>query len=219
MEMDNDADYGAMEKIAQGVNSRKRGEPIRVIYDKDMPREMQKRVFERLNVRELDTSLAGGRYQNHRDLMSFPDCGHAELKYEKWQPVMKPEFLSDTSIFDSIRRQDRFIHVPYHSFDAYIRLLREAALRPSVKEIKIGSADWMPRNLVNRIEVMPPVYDEDMKRDLMRTLDYGLRDTANGRIVDRLGTNAIQPVKDGETPFRSQEQLHIIYSQQNNNEQ
>ena len=452
MEMDNDADYGAMEKIAQGVNSRKRGEPIRVIYDKDMPREMQKRVFERLNVRELDTSLAGGRYQNHRDLMSFPDCGHAELKYEKWQPVMKPEFLSDTSIFDSICRQDRFIHVPYHSFDAYIRLLREAALRPSVKEIKttlyrlakdskvvkalicaarngkkvtavvelmarfdeesnikwskrmqeeginvifgveglkihskllyikttkgdiacvgtgnfhegnarvytdylmmtarqgivsevakvfdfidrpfspmrfkellvspnsmksriirlfdneiknahegkpawvkikinhitdqdivnkmyaaskagvridalvrgncslvhgvegvsenirivgiidrylehsrilvfcnndrprffIGSADWMPRNLVNRIEVMTPVYDEDMKRDLMRTLDYGLCDTANGRIVDGLGTNAIQPVKDGETPFRSQEQLHIVYSQQNNNEQ
>lgn len=450
MEMDNDADYGAMEKIAQGVNSRKRGEPIRVIYDKEMPREMQKRVFERLNVRELDTSLAGGRYQNHRDLMSFPDCGHAELKYEKWQPVMKPEFLSDTSVFDSIRRQDRFIHVPYHSFDAYIRLLREAALRPSVKEIKttlyrlakdskvvkalicaarngkkvtavvelmarfdeesnikwskrmqeegvnvifgveglkihskllyikttkgdiacvgtgnfhegnarvytdylmmtarqgivsevakvfdfidrpfspmrfkellvspnsmksriirlfdneiknahegkpawvkikinhitdqdivnkmyaaskagvridalvrgncslvpgvegisenirivgiidrylehsrilvfcnndrpryfIGSVDWMPRNLVNRIEVMTPVYDEDMKRDLMRTLDHGLSDTVNGRIVDGLGTNEIQPVKDGEAPFRSQEQLHIAYSQQNDN--
>ena len=81
----------------------------------------------------------------------------------------------------------------------------------------IGSADWMPRNLVNRIEVMTPVYDEDMKRDLMRTLDYGLRDTVNGRIVDGLGTNEIQPVKDGEVPFRSQEQLHIAYSQQNDN--
>ena len=81
----------------------------------------------------------------------------------------------------------------------------------------IGSADWMPRNLVNRIEVMTPVYDEDMKRDLMRTLDYGLSDTVNGRIVDGLGTNEIQPVKDGEVPFRSQEQLHIAYSQQNDN--
>ena len=64
---------------------------------------------------------------------------------------------------------------------------------------------------------MTPVYDEDMKRDLMRTLDYGLRDTVNGRIVDGLGTNEIQPVKDGEVPFRSQEQLHIAYSQQNDN--
>ena len=49
---------------------------------------------------------------------------------------MKPEFLSEESIFEQIRAKDRFIHVPYHSFDAYIRLLREAALRPSVKEIK-----------------------------------------------------------------------------------
>ena len=77
MEMDNDADYGAMEKIALGVSSRKRGEPIRVIYDRNMPHDMQKKVFERLNVRELDTLLAGGRYQNHRDLMSFPDCHEA----------------------------------------------------------------------------------------------------------------------------------------------
>ena len=445
MEVDNDADYGAMEKIALGVSSRKRGEPIRVIYDKDMPRDMQKRVFDRLNVRELDTSLAGGRYQNHRDLMSFPDCGHNELKYEKWQPVMKPEFLAEESLFEQIRKKDRFIHVPYNSFDAYIRLLREAALRPSVKEIKttlyrlakdskvvkalicaarngkkvtavvelmarfdeesnikwskrmqeegvnvifgveglkihskllyinttkgdiacvgtgnfhegnarvytdylmmtarqgivsevakvfdfidrpfspmrfrellvspnsmksrilrlfdneiknaqegrpawvkikinhitdpdvvnkmyaasragvridalvrgncslvpgiegvsdnirivgiidrylehsrilifcnndkpryfIGSADWMPRNLVNRIEVLTPVYDDEMKRDLMRTVDYGLRDTTNGRIVDGRGTNEIQPVKEGVEPFRSQEELHIEYN-------
>ena len=446
MEMDNDADYGAMEKIALGVDSRKKGDPIRVIYDREMPRDVQKRVFDRLNVRELDTSLAGGRYQNHRDLMSFPDCGHTELRYERWQPVMKPEFLAEESVLDLIRRKDRFIHVPYHSFDAYIRLLREAALRPSVKEIKttlyrlakdskvvkalicaarngkkvtavvelmarfdeesnikwskrmqdeginvvfgveglkihskllyirstkgdlacvgtgnfhegnarvytdylmmtarrgvvaevgrvfdfierpfspmrfrellvspnsmktrllrlfdaeianaqegrpawvkikinhitdpdvvqkmyaasqagvridalvrgncslvpgiagvsenirvvgiidrylehsrilifcnngkpryfIGSADWMPRNLVSRIEVLAPVYDDDMKRDLLRTVDFGLRDTTNGRIVDGHGTNGIQPAAEGQQPFRSQEELHKAYNE------
>ena len=76
----------------------------------------------------------------------------------------------------------------------------------------IGSADWMPRNLVNRIEVLTPVYDDEMKRDLMRTVDYGLRDTTNGRIVDGRGTNEIQPVKEGVEPFRSQEELHKAYS-------
>ena len=445
MEMVGDADYGAMEKIALGVSSRKKGDPIRLIYDKDMPRDMQKRVFDRLDIRELDTSLAGGRYQNHRDLMSFPDCGHTELKYPKWQPVMKPEFTGEESVLELIRQKDRFIHVPYHSFDTYIRLLREAALRPSVKEIKttlyrlakdskvvkalicaarngkkvtavvelmarfdeesnikwskrmqeegvnvifgveglkihskllyirsdkgdiacigtgnfhegnarvytdylmmtarrgivgevakvfdfidrpfspmrfrellvspnsmksrllrlfdneiknaqegrpawvkmkinhitapdivnkmyaaahagvriealvrgncsvvpntdgvngnirivgiidrylehsrilifsgggkpryfIGSADWMPRNLVNRIEVMAPVYDDDLKADLMRTVDYGLQDTMNGRLVDGRGTDAIQPVPEGQQPFRSQEALHEAYN-------
>ena len=76
----------------------------------------------------------------------------------------------------------------------------------------IGSADWMPRNLVNRIEVLTPVYDDEMKRDLMRTVDYGLRDTTNGRIVDGRGTNEIQPVNEGVEPFRSQEELHKVYS-------
>ena len=76
----------------------------------------------------------------------------------------------------------------------------------------IGSADWMPRNLVNRIEVLTPVYDEDMKKDLMRTIDFGLRDTTNGRIVDGKGTNEIQAVKEGEKPFRSQEELHNVYN-------
>ena len=136
MEMDNDADFGTMEKIALGVNSRKKGEAVRVIYDREMPKEMQKKLRERLNTKELDTSLAGGRYQNHKDLMSFPDCGHKELKYEKWAPIMKPEFLSNESILDQIREKDRFIHVPYHSFNGYIRVLREAATKPEVKAIK-----------------------------------------------------------------------------------
>ena len=136
MEMDNDADFGTMEKIALGVSSRKKGEAVRVIYDREMPKEMQKKLRERLDTKELDTSLAGGRYQNHKDLMSFPDCGHKELKYEKWAPIMKPEFLSNESILEQIRQKDRFIHVPYHSFNGYIRVLREAATKPEVKAIK-----------------------------------------------------------------------------------
>ena len=136
MEMDNDADFGTMEKIALGVSSRKKGDAVRVIYDHEMPREMQKKLRERLNTKELDASLAGGRYQNHKDLMSFPDCGRNDLKYDKWTPIMKPEFISNESILDQIRQKDRFIHVPYHNFNGYIRVLREAAIKPEVKSIK-----------------------------------------------------------------------------------
>ena len=71
----------------------------------------------KLNVSKLDVSLGSSRYQNHKDLMGFPDCGHDELKYPKWAHVMKPEFLAQESILDQIRRKDLFIHVPYHSFD------------------------------------------------------------------------------------------------------
>lgn len=440
MEMDNDADFGTMEKIALGVNSRKKGDAVRVIYDHEMPREMQRKLRDRLNTKELDASLAGGRYQNHKDLMSFPDCGRNDLKYDKWTPIMKPEFVSNESILDQIRQKDRFIHVPYHNFNGYIRVLREAAIKPEVKSIKttlyrlakdskvvkalitaarngkkvtavvellarfdeesnikwskrmqeegvnvifgveglkihskllyieskkgniacigtgnfhegnakiytdylmmtarpkivnevakvfdfidrpfspfrfsellvspnsmksrilrmldteirnasegkeawvkikinhitdtdmvtklyqaskagvkiaivirgncslvpgikglsenircvgiidrylehsrilifanggkpryfLGSADWMPRNLLNRIEVLTPVYDEELQTDLMRTISYGMRDTTNGRIVDGKGTNNFV---EGE-PFRSQQELYKEY--------
>lgn len=440
MEMDNDADFGTMEKIALGVSSRKKGEAVRVIYDHEMPREMQRKLRDRLNTKELDASLAGGRYQNHKDLMSFPDCGRNDLKYDKWTPIMKPEFVSNESILDQIRQKDRFIHVPYHNFNGYIRVLREAAIKPEVKSIKttlyrlakdskvvkalitaarngkkvtavvellarfdeesnikwskrmqeegvnvifgveglkihskllyieskkgniacigtgnfhegnakiytdylimtarpkivnevakvfdfidrpfspfrfsellvspnsmksrilrmldteirnasegkeawvkikinhitdtdmvtklyqaskagvkidivirgncslvpgikglsenircvgiidrylehsrilifanggkpryfLGSADWMPRNLLNRIEVLTPVYDEELQADLMRTISYGMRDTTNGRIVDGKGTNNFV---EGE-PFRSQQELYKEY--------
>lgn len=136
MDVDYDSDYGAMERIALGVNSRKHGEPIRVIYDRSMPHDMQKTIMSKLKVRELDTTLGSERYQNHKDLMSFPDCGHADLKYPKWKQILKPEFVSVESVLDLIREKDRFLHVPYHSFNGYIRVLREAALKPEVKEIK-----------------------------------------------------------------------------------
>lgn len=136
MEVDNEGDYGAMEKIARGVSSRTRGEAIRVLYDAAMPRTMREKIIKRLHLGEHDTLLATGRYQNHKDVMAFPDCGRYDLKYPQRPPLTKPEFQSETSILQTIRERDRFLHVPYHSFNAYIRLLREAALSPEVKEIK-----------------------------------------------------------------------------------
>ena len=74
MELDNDQDYSTIERIAAGVDSRKRGDAVRVLFDSEMPRQMRKRILDRLDLTELDTSLASGRYQNHKDLMKFPDC-------------------------------------------------------------------------------------------------------------------------------------------------
>ena len=437
MDIDNDLNYGVVQKVAKGVKSRKRGEPIRVIYDERMPKDLLRKIMARLNVDQLDTIVSGGRYQNHKDFMGFPDCGKKELRYPAWTPIVKPEMETEECVLDTIRQKDRFLHVPYHSFNSFIRLLREAALNPDVSEIRatlyrlakdskvvntlicaarngkkvtvviellarfdeesnikwskrmqeagidvvfgveglkvhsklvyigckggdiacigtgnfhegnaktytdymvmtarptlvrevkkvfdfirkpfkpvrfrellvspndmkprilrlidneiknakagidawirmkinhitdedvveklydaaaagvkvsivlrgncslmpsgvenmhvvgiidrylehsrilifanggspkyfMGSADWMPRNLVNRVEVLTPVYDDDLQRDLARTVDFGLRDTTNGRIVDGCGKNELQ---QGE-PFRSQERLYVDY--------
>lgn len=136
MELDNDLRNGMLQKISKGVKSRKRGEALRVIYDAEMPKDLLKRVIDKLNLDKLDTCLGGGRYHNHKDLMSFPDCGRTDLKYPVWEPLVKPELDSEESLLKLIQQKDRFIHVPYHSFDYYIRVLQEAAISKEVKSIK-----------------------------------------------------------------------------------
>lgn len=136
MEIDNDLRNGMLQKISKGVKSRKKGDALRVIYDSQMPKDMLKRVMNKLNLDKLDTVLSGGRYHNHKDLMSFPDCGRKDLKYPAWPPIIKPKLDSGKSLLKLIQESDRFIHVPYHSFDYYIRVLQEAAISKEVKSIK-----------------------------------------------------------------------------------
>ena len=136
MEIDNDLRNGMLQKISKGVKSRRKGDALRVIYDAAMPKGLLKRVLNKLNLDKLDTVLASGRYHNHKDLMSFPDCGRKDLKYPSWEPIIKPELRNGQSLLKQIQEQDRYIHVPYHSFDYYIRVLQEAAIHKGVKSIK-----------------------------------------------------------------------------------
>ncbi len=136
MEIDNDLRTGLMQKISMGVKSRKKGQALRVIYDAQMPRDVLKRVLAKLKIDKLDTLLASGRYQNHRDFMGFPDCGRKDLKSPKWSSIMKSELMGEGSLLEAVRQKDRFIHVPYHDFASYIRLLQEAAIHKEVKSIK-----------------------------------------------------------------------------------
>ena len=50
-----------------------------------------------------------------------------------------------------------------------------------------------------------------ISKSLRRTVEYGLRDTANGRLVDGKGTDQLQ---EGEI-FRSQEELYKYYLEHN----
>lgn len=136
MEIDNDLRNGMLQKISKAVKSRKKGDALRVIYDADMPKDLLKRVMNKLNLDKLDTVMGGGRYHNHKDLMAFPNCGRMDLKYPVWEPVIKPELNKGESLLRLIQKGDRFIHVPYHSFDYYIRVLQEAAVSKEVKSIK-----------------------------------------------------------------------------------
>lgn len=136
MELDNEIRSGVMEKVSKGVKSRKRGTPIRMVYDSQMPKDLLKLLLGKLNMDSTDTQVAGGRYHNLKDLMRFPDCGRKELKFPPQPPLFKAELDRTDSILGVVRSHDCYLHYPYHSFSSYLRVLREAAISKEVSGIK-----------------------------------------------------------------------------------
>jgi polyphosphate kinase len=74
-------------------------------------------------------------------------------------------------------------------------------------EVYISSADWMPRNLDRRVELLVPVEDSACRRRLISILDVHFRDTVKGRYLQPDGTYASAAVKGRRKGVRSQERL------------
>ena len=56
------------------------------------------------------------------------------------------------------------------------------------EEIFMGSADWMPRNLDRRVEIVFPVEDEEIKKEIKHILDVEFKDNVKAHILQPDGT-------------------------------
>lgn len=56
------------------------------------------------------------------------------------------------------------------------------------EEVYLSSADWMPRNLERRVEILFPVDDEKLKGEIRSILDLQLRDSVKAHILQKDGT-------------------------------
>lgn len=138
MEIDDDLHIDRLQKVANAVNNRRKGPAMRVIYDREMPQQLLNKILHHLKVDAMDTLQPSGRYHNHKDFMTLPDFGRTDLTYAPMPPLVPAELKSGKSLLSEIQQRDRFIHVPYHTFDYFIRLLQEAAVSPAVRSIKIS---------------------------------------------------------------------------------
>jgi polyphosphate kinase len=74
------------------------------------------------------------------------------------------------------------------------------------EEVYTGSADWMPRNFDRRVEVIAPVYDEQLKKYLVEeVLNVYLRDNVKARVLESDGSYVRLAVAPGEERINSQE--------------
>ena len=74
------------------------------------------------------------------------------------------------------------------------------------EDIYLSSADWMPRNLIRRVELLFPVEDPDCKARVMEVLDVELEDTVRSHFLDSDGSYHKLDLR-GKKKLDSQEEL------------
>lgn len=74
------------------------------------------------------------------------------------------------------------------------------------EEYYMGSADWMPRNLDRRVEIIFPVLDEELQRQVRHILEVELEDNVKAHLMLADGTYAKQD-KRGKVLVNSQQQF------------
>jgi polyphosphate kinase len=135
IDIDNDISTTLIQKIQKGLKNRRKGKPVRFIYDKEMDPGLLEFLIRKLNLTKRDNLIPGGRIHNFRHFMDFPEhIFNGESK--KRRPFEHPLLLEER-ITDVVMKRDIMLHFPYHSFNPVIDLLREAAIDPDVNSIKI----------------------------------------------------------------------------------
>jgi polyphosphate kinase len=138
LDLDDDLTLSFIEKIEKSLKQRKKGIPVRFVYDEKMPEDLLSYLLHALNLKAGINTIPGGRYHNFKDFISFPDFGRPEFVYPKQLPCKVPQFEKGRGIIETILKEDVLLHFPYQRFSYIVDLLREAAIDPKVKEIKIN---------------------------------------------------------------------------------
>ncbi len=137
LDIDNDLSKSFIEKISASVDNRRLSDPVRFVYDRAIEEDTLNFLKERMGIEDTDSVIPGGRYHNRRDYMGFPSLGRHDLTYEKIKPLPVVGLSMEGSLFDRIAQKDYLQYAPYHTFTYVIKFLREAALDPKVRSIKI----------------------------------------------------------------------------------
>ncbi len=137
LDFESDLSKSFIDKISDSVKHRQIGEPVRFVYDKMIHTETLEYLMSKMGIDTTDSIIPGGRYHNRRDYMDFPSLGRTDLLYDKIEPLPIKGLSLEASIFEAIAEKDYLLYAPYQTFSYVVKFLREAALDPSVKTIKI----------------------------------------------------------------------------------
>ena len=134
---DIDMSKSYIKKISEYVRKRKYSNPVRLVYDKDISKSTLDFIIKKLKITSNDSLIPGARYHQRRDYMSFPDLSRDDLLYKKRKPLNISNLNIEANLLTQISKKDFLMYTPYHSFSYLVSFLRQSAIDPNVKSIKI----------------------------------------------------------------------------------
>jgi len=137
LDLDKEVSGKFIDALSKSLQKRKKGTPMRLLYDTEMPMDMLKYLVSKMGLHG-ESLIPGNRYHNFKNFISFPNVGGPDLEFVKY-PALPVEDLSfGKSLLGLIAKKDYMVSTPYQSYDYVIHFLREAAIDPKVKEISIA---------------------------------------------------------------------------------
>lgn len=137
-DLTDEVDLSLLEKMSEGLKQRLTAEPVRFVYDDQMPDDLLALIKAKLHISSYDHIRGGGRYHSFKDLMSFPNVGRKYLEHKKMPALNSAMFDKHITAFEAINERDILLHYPYHKFSYLTELVRQSSFDPKVRSIKIN---------------------------------------------------------------------------------
>ena len=87
LEIADDISENYIDKLSKSLQQRKKGSPVRFIYDRCLPEDLLKIITRKLNFGPDDVIIPSNRYHNFKDFMKFPKLGQKQFYNEDLFPV------------------------------------------------------------------------------------------------------------------------------------
>ncbi len=141
-------------------NLRKRhfGSVVRLEIADDTPEEIRQTLVKNLNISNYDVYTTDGPL-GFSSLWEVHKLERPDLKDDPYNPRLPKGIAAGDNIFDRLRQQEVFIHLPFDSFGPIVDFLKQAAEDPNVLAIK---------QTLYRVGPNPPIV-----RALMRARENG----------------------------------------------
>jgi polyphosphate kinase len=135
IDLDQEVGINFIDKISKGIKNRRKGKPVRFVYEKEMNAEILEFLIQKLKLSRKSSIIPGGHIHNFRHFMDFPNV--IPVKNNRPPALVHPAFKKNDLVSDIILKKDVMLHFPYHNYEPIIDMLREAAMDDKVTSIKI----------------------------------------------------------------------------------